>query len=302
MSCDPRAGFAYCRRAARASGSNFYYALWLLPPARRQAMFAVYSFCRAVDDVVDDGRSTEDAQEELARWRQELAACYEAFPVHPIAQALQEVARSYDIPRQLFEDILTGMGWDLAPRRYATFHELEQYCHYVAGAVGLVAIKVFGCRRPESQVFARALGTAFQLTNILRDVAGDAARGRLYLPQEDLERFRVSESQMRQLRGLSLPGPRLPDGQGQAGPQGTVPESVRALLAFEGKRAWEFFAQARAAVTRDDRLALTPALAMAAVYERLLHRLAAVDYDVFSHPVRLSTPQKVLMALRGALT
>ncbi len=274
------AGVAYCRAAARASGSNFYYALWLLPPARRDAMFAVYSFCRVVDDVVDDGWPADVAQRELAHWRREVDACYDGWPAHPITQALAPAVATYRIPRQLFEDILTGMAMDVPPRRYPTFQVLERYCYHVAGAVGLVAIRVFGCRRPESEAFARHLGTAFQLTNILRDVAADAAQGRVYLPQEDLARFGVTEAQLTQQR---------------------FDASFRALMVFEGTRARALFARARAAVTAADRLALTPALAMAAVYERLLDRLEAVDYNVFARPVRLPTPQKLLSAVAGAL-
>ncbi len=280
MPFDTHGGVAYCRRAARASGSNFYYALWLLSPARRDAMFAVYSFCRAVDDVVDSGRPVEMAQRELDRWGQEIARCYEGWSAHPITQALAPVVRRYQIPPSLFDDIVTGMAWDLTPRRYATFAELEQYCYYVAGAVGLIAIRVFGCRRPQSEIFARQLGLAFQLTNILRDVAEDAAQGRVYLPQEDLKKFRVSEAQMVS-RQFS--------------------DSMSALLQFEGTRARQAFAAARAAITREDRWALTPALAMAVVYERLLDQMAAARFDVFSHPIQLPKIQKLCLAVRGAL-
>ena len=274
------AGVAYCRAAARASGSHFYYALWLLPPVRREAMFAVYSFCRAVDDVVDNGRPAAAAQAELERWRQELAACYGGSPAHPVMQALRSAVARYQIPRRYLEEILTGMAWDLAPRRYATFSALEQYCDHVAGAVGLVAIRVFGCRRPESETFARHLGMAFQLTNILRDLDEDLSRGRLYLPQEDLARFGVSEDQLAR---------RVYD-----------PAFVN-LMAFQCARARAYLGRARAAVTPQDRWALTPALAMAAVYERLLDRLEALRYDVFSHPIRLSPAQQLWCALAGAL-
>lgn len=273
-------GSAYCRAAARASGSNFYYALWLLPPARREAMFAVYAFCRAVDDAVDAAPSTDAAHQELERWRREIAAAYGGWPAHPVAQALRAAVIAYDIPRQYPEDLLIGMAWDLSPRRYATFEELERYCYHVAGVVGLMAIRVFGCRRPESETFARALGTAFQLTNILRDIAVDAARGRVYLPQDELARFGVTEAQLRERR---------------------YDERFAALMAFEVARARAFFTAARRAITREDRWALTPALAMAAVYEQLLNEMARVRDDVFRHPIRLSTPRKLALALRGAL-
>ncbi|OGX41346.1 MAG: squalene synthase HpnD [Omnitrophica WOR_2 bacterium RIFCSPHIGHO2_02_FULL_68_15] len=273
-------GSGYCRRIARASGSNFYYALWFLPPARREAMFAVYSFCRVVDDVVDGPLSVEQKSHELSRWRQEVEYCCIGWPAHPVGQALRTVVSTYGIPRPLLDDLLTGMSWDLAPRRFETFEELSQYCYYVAGVVGLIAITVFGCRRPESERFARALGTAFQMTNILRDVAGDAVRGRCYLPQEDLARFGVTEAQLRDRR---------------------YDDRFAALMAFEANRARSFFTQARAAITREDRRALTPALAMTAVYERLLDEMARVRYDVFTHPIRLSTPRKLCLAFRGAL-
>lgn len=243
-------------------------------------MFAVYSFCRAVDDVVDSGGPPEAAQAELERWRRELAACCDGYPTHPVTQALRGVMTTYQVPRRSLEDLLTGMAWDLAGRRYATFADLAQYCDHVAGTVGLIAIRIFGCQRPESETVARCLGTAFQLTNILRDLNEDLDRGRLYLPQEDLARFGVSEDQLTR--------------------RAYDPAFV-ALMAFQSARARASFEQARAAVTPRDRWALTPALAMAAVYERLLDRLEAVGYDVFSRPIRLPAAQKLWLALAGAL-
>ena len=274
------AGASYCRTVARRSGSNFYYALWLLPPARREAMFAVYSFCRAVDDVVDSGWPTELAYAELERWRQELAACYEGRPVHPIAQALVFAVRRYDLPKAYLDDLLVGMSWDLSPRRYATWDELERYCYHVAGVVGLMAVRVFGCRGPQRDDFAKALATAFQLTNILRDVGGDADQGRIYLPQEDMARFGVEASDIQAHRETP---------------------ALTKLLAFEGARAREYFRRAYTVVMAQDRMALTPALAMAAVYERILGELERGGYAVFSRPVRLPTGRKLAVALGGAL-
>ena len=274
------AGRLYCRRAVRESGSNFYYALWMLPPSRREAMFAVYSFCRAVDDVVDSGWPVDRASQELERWRQELTGCYEGWPAHPITQALAGVVRTFSIPRALLDDLLVGMSWDLAARRYETFEELERYCYHVAGVVGLMAIRVFGCRRPESEQFAQHLGTAFQLTNILRDIREDAARGRMYLPLEDLKRFEVSAEAV--LRGAAS-------------------DRLRRLLAFEGERAKAFFDRAQAAVSREDRRALAPALAMASVNRRILSRLEARRYAPGLSRVRLPIPEKMWLALRGAM-
>ncbi len=264
---------AYCRRKASASGSHFYQALWLLPPARRQAMFAVYSFCRAVDDCVDEAEPAGQAREELAQWRSEVAACYEGNPAHPIGRALAPVVRRYEIPRKFLEDLIVGMEWDLKKRRYGTWEELQQYCYRVAGVVGLVAVRIFGCRDPKSDEFAIALGTAFQLTNILRDVAADAQRDRIYLPEEDLKRF--------------------------ANP--ALPEMVPGLVEFECDRARGYFAKAYSLVTPRDRWALAPALAMAAVYRRLLQRIAQSDGAFLSEPIRLPTAEKISLALKGAL-
>ena len=200
--------------------------------------------------------------------------------MHPITQALRGVVATYQIPQSYFEALLTGMTWDLTPRRYATFNELAQYCYYVAGTVGLMAIRVFGCRAPESEAFARRLGLAFQLTNILRDLASDAARGRVYLPQDELAQFGVSEAVL--IRGAR-------------------DEAVAALLRFQGARARHVFAEVRAAIPAADRRALAPALAMAAVYERLLDHLQAVRYDVFSHPVRMRAAEKFWLAFAGAM-
>jgi phytoene synthase len=263
---------AYCRRVAGKSGSHFYQALWLLPPERREAMFAVYSFCRAVDDCVDEGKPADQARRELAGWRREVAACCEGRPTHPIARALAGVVKRYRIPRQFLMDLIVGMEMDLEKKRYATFEELQAYCYHAAGVVGLMAVRVFGCRHPKSDEFAVALGTAFQLTNILRDVASDAQRGRTYLPEEDLKRF--------------------------GNP--ALSEMVPGLIAFECERARGYFAKAYAAVTAQDRWALTPALAMAAVYRRLLSRIAQSGGSFLSQPIRLAAHEKISLALKGA--
>ncbi|MBI1953724.1 MAG: squalene synthase HpnC [Candidatus Omnitrophica bacterium] len=263
---------AYCRRVAGKSGSHFYQALWLLPPERREAMFAVYSFCRAVDDCVDEGKPADQARRELEGWRREADACFEGRPTHPITRALSGAVKRYNIPRQLLLDLIVGMEMDLEKKRYATFEELQAYCYHAAGVVGLMAVRVFGCRNPKSDEFAIALGTAFQLTNILRDAASDAQRGRVYLPEEDLKRF--------------------------ANP--ALPEMVPELLAFECERARGWFAKAYAAVTAQDRWALTPALAMAAVYRRLLDRIESAGPAALAQPIRLSTGEKLSLALRGA--
>ncbi|MBI4313869.1 MAG: squalene/phytoene synthase family protein [Candidatus Omnitrophica bacterium] len=249
---------SYCSVAARLSRSNFYNALALLPKQRREAMFAVYSFCRAVDDAVDGcfekGEKGEErkAHLELQRWRQEIADVYEGCPHHPIGQALKDAVQVYGIPQSLWHDIITGMEWDLVRKTYPDFETLEQYCYYVAGAVGLIAIRVFGCKNPQSEQFAKSLGTAFQLTNILRDIQWDAAAGRVYLPEEDLAQFGIAPSQLAQAQ---------------------MPPALKELVMFERERAKRYFCRARSSVTPQDLKALTPAMRMAAVYETILDRM-----------------------------
>jgi phytoene synthase len=167
-------GFRYCGWITRNARSHFALGIRLLPKSRRQAMEAVYAFCRAVDDVVDDGKleATSRKLEELNRWRKELAACVEGFPTHPVTVDLQPVLKRYRIPVEHFEQILKGVEMDLTVRRYPTFEELKVYCQRVASAVGRISVRVFGCQHPAADRYATALGVALQLTNILRPAAG----------------------------------------------------------------------------------------------------------------------------------
>src|SRR2546427_9193573 len=196
---------AYCPALAKRSGSNFYYSFFFLPPDRRDAMHAVYAFCREVDSVVDEPESGSNPHDRLARWREELASLYrtERSTVAPPVEALSPVMtclgghiRRLGIPREYFDDIIAGVAMDLTIKRYATFRDLYQYCYRVASAVGLVCLKIFGARAPEAQTYAINLGIAFQLTNILRDLKTDGARARIYLPMVDLTRVGHSEQDL----------------------------------------------------------------------------------------------------------
>ena len=254
----------YCRWLTGISGSNFTLALRLLPKPRRQAMEAVYAFCRAVDDVVD--RQRPDAHGQLNLWRRELAAPY---PTHPVTVALQPVLRQYQIPIEHFEALIEGVEMDLTRRRYNSFEELKVYCEHVASVVGLIAIRIFGCRHPASQRYAKSLGVALQLTNILRDLKSDAEQGRVYLPLKELKQFGYSEQDLM---------------------SGRCTESFERLMSFQCERVHEFFAEARAAL-RESREAkkLFPAEIMGGVYALLLRRIEKLRYDVFSH--RISVPR-----------
>jgi phytoene synthase len=269
----------YCESRAAQSGSSFYYSFRLLPPERRRAITALYAFCREVDDVVDEVHDPAVARAKLAWWRTEVGAVFDGAPQHPVAQALVPVARSYRLPREHFDAVIDGMAMDLAQQRYADFADLERYCHRVAGVVGLMSAEIFGHEEASTAGFARDLGIAFQLTNIVRDVGEDARRGRIYLPQEDLARFGVSASAI--LRAREEPG-------------------FGALMAFEVERASAWYDRAMAQLAPRDRKAQRASLAMAAIYRALLDEIARDGYRVLDRRIALTPLRKLWIAWRTA--
>jgi phytoene synthase len=269
----------YCESRAAQSGSSFYYSFRLLPPERRRAITALYAFCREVDDVVDEVHDPAVARAKLAWWRTEVGAVYDGAPQHPVAQALVAVVRSYRLPREHFDAVIDGMAMDLAQQRYADFADLERYCHRVAGVVGLMSAEIFGHEEASTAGFARDLGIAFQLTNIVRDVGEDARRGRIYLPQEDLARFDVSASAI--LRAREEPG-------------------FGALMAFEVERARAWYDRAMAQLAPRDRKAQRASLAMAAIYRTLLDEIARDGYHVLDRRIALTPLRKLWIAWRTA--
>ena len=182
----------FVSRLTRKSRSNFFYAFLCLPRGQRDALYAVYAFCRIVDDAVDVGQDRDEQRRELARWREEIGRVYGGTPAHPAGERLQEAIRAFPIPRSVLDEIITGVEMDLDHPRYETFEDLYLYCYRVASAVGLACIEIFGYRDPRARDYAVHLGIALQLTNIMRDVQADARAGRVYLPQEDLRRFGVT--------------------------------------------------------------------------------------------------------------
>ena len=289
------AAFAYCRWLTGRSGSHFSSSFLLLPPDRRRAMEAVYAFCRAMDDIVDrEDAVAQEAQRELDAWRRELEACEAGFPAHPIAVALAEIRKRYGIPMDLFRKLITGVEMDLHRRRYATFEELKVYCEHVASVVGLISVRVFGCRHPDADRYATALGIALQLTNILRDLKIDAERDRVYLPQEDLSSFGVSESQLEKWGReapviLSLPK----DDQSR----------FQALMDFQFQRARQHFRDAAQALrSSGEGRKLLPARIMGEVYARLLRRIQDSGCDVFSRRIRVSRPEQSWIAVKCLIT
>ncbi len=272
------------RALTKASRSNFYYAFLFLPKPKRQALYAVYAFCRVTDDLVDEAltvaagpnpAATGTGLERLKCWRAEVESCFRGEATHPVTQALAEVIRDFRIPHRYFEELLNGVEMDLTKSRYATFAELQQYCYRVAGVVGLMCIEIFGYRQPATRAYAEHLGTAFQLTNILRDLAVDAEQGRIYLPQEDLRRFGYSEQDLLERRMTPV---------------------FSDLMRFQMERARQFYAAAQAILPQEERRTMLAAEIMSAIYSRILDRIEARGYDVFSDRVRLSDAQRLRLA------
>ncbi len=271
------ADYARCAAITRRASSNFYYAFVLLSAERRRALYAVYAFCRFVDDIADD-ESVRAPGPLLKRWREELDRAYRGEPGQPVSRALSDTVRRFHIPRAHFEQVIAGAEMDLERRRYATFEELRLYCYRVASAVGLICVEVFGYANPGARIYAEKLGVAFQLTNILRDVSEDAVRGRIYLPLEDLARFGVPEDDI--LRGVYSPN------------------FVR-LMEFEAERVRRFYREAQAALPAEDRPTLLAAEAMRLIYGDLLERITRSNYRVLGCRHAVSAPRKLYLVGRA---
>ncbi|WP_026182283.1 presqualene diphosphate synthase HpnD [Leeia oryzae] len=242
----------YCADKAAKSGSSFYYAFRFLPMERRQAMMALYAFCREVDDVVDEVSDEQVARAKLNWWRTELANAFSGQPQHPVTKALVPAIKTFALPMSEFEEILDGMEMDLNMVRYATYQDLLLYCHRVAGVVGQLSARIFGFKDESTLAYAHELGIAFQLTNIIRDVGEDVRRGRIYLPVEDLQSFQVPASELTRYQ-----------------------ESDRftALMLFEVERARASYKKALSLLPAVDRKTQRPGLMMAAIYHATLEEI-----------------------------
>jgi phytoene synthase len=265
----------YCQQKAAGSGSSFYYAFLFLPPERRRAITALYAFCREVDDVVDEATDPQLAGAKLAWWRQEVSGMFAGNPQHPVTRALQPALAPFGIGAQRLNEIIDGMEMDLTQARYLDFAALERYCYHVAGVVGLLASGIFGYSDPRTLEYAKNLGTAFQLTNIIRDVGEDARKNRVYLPLEDLQRFNVTAADLTHAR--QSPG-------------------FTALMQFQAARARAFYAKAMAALPAADRRAQRPGLIMAAIYSALLEEVERDGFQVLTQRTSLTPLRKLWIA------
>ncbi|WP_026687155.1 presqualene diphosphate synthase HpnD [Azovibrio restrictus] len=265
----------YCQQKAAASGSSFYYSFLFLPLERRQAIMALYAFCREVDDVVDECQDPALASTKLAWWRQEVERIGSGQPQHPVGQALQAAGRRFNLPGEQLLEIIDGMEMDLQQARYLDFKGLSLYCYRVASVVGLLAAEIFGFQDRQTLKYAHDLGMAFQLTNIIRDIGEDARRGRIYIPMDELKQFNVPAADIL---------------------NGRYSDNFTALMRFQLERAQRYYDQALEQLPPADRKSQRPGLVMAAIYRTLLKEIEAENFQVLHQRIALTPVRKLWLA------
>jgi phytoene synthase len=259
------------------SNTSFYYSFAMLPRHKREAITAVYAFCRYTDDIVDEEPDEHRKFARLRRWRMELGRALRSESEYALLNQLSAVARRFHIPVDHFYELIHGMEMDLTRTRYKTFDELRDYCYHVASSVGLMCRQIFGYKNESTREYAINLGIALQLTNILRDIKDDACKGRIYIPQEDLRRFGYSEADL--LAGRYTP-------------------AFVSLMRFQCDRARTYFDAARDALKDEDKYHFFAARIMWSIYAHLLRRIEASNYNVFERHIALPRSLKLLIAFR----
>jgi 15-cis-phytoene synthase len=286
-----RAAYSVCRHIARSAAKNFYYGFLVLPLRKRNALSAVYAFMRHADDISDDPTTPpEQRRAKLDEWMDALRRVVDGERTDdPVLFALADSQKRYNIPLELLEKLVHGTEMDVPENlqpsttgtpqlQYETFDQLYDYCYHVASVVGLVCIRIFGYRDSRAEGLAEKVGVAFQLTNILRDVKEDAGLGRVYLPREDFQRF-----------GLDV----------HALTNGSTATSMRPLLEFEAQRAHDFYGAAQELLPLIDEDSQPALSTLVEIYRRLLEKIIARNYDVFTERVRLSTAEKLAVMSKG---
>jgi phytoene synthase len=269
---------SYCRDKTRGSGSSFFYAFLFLPENKRRAMMALYAFCREVDDIADEVSEQQVALTKLDFWRDELARSFSGRAQHPVGKELHWAQSHFSLDEELLSEILDGMQMDILRRPILKPADLSLYAYRVAGVVGLLTIEIFGYKNRRSRDFATSLGEALQLTNILRDLSEDARMGRIYLPQSERARLRVSDQAFR---------------------DGEMDASMSQLLREYGDKAEAAYRQALALLPDEDRESLRPSLLMGSIYYAYLRQLRSIEYDVWRRPVRILPLRKIWIAWRA---
>ena len=265
----------YCQEKSAQSGSSFYYSFLFLPASQRRAIQALYAFCRVVDDIVDDCPDAHIANQKLTWWQSEIDRVFLEKPEHPIGFELLEAKNRYGLQKHLFEEILQGMRMDLQYSGYQTFDDLRLYCHCVASAPGLLAAQIFGFSDPKTLEYAKKLGVAFQLINIIRDIGEDTQRGRIYLPTQELEQFSVQESTILKAQ---------------------YSEPFKALMAFQSQRARDYYQQALEILPTTDRYSQRPGLIMGNIYLTLLSEIEKSEFQVLNQKIQLTPLRKLWIA------
>lgn len=268
----------YCKQKTAKSGSSFYYSFMFLSAEKREAITALYAFCREVDDIVDECSELQVAQVKLAWWRDEIEKLYQRTPIHPVTKALLPHVTKFNLDQALFNEIIDGMEMDLNFNRYADFKQLQLYCYRVASVVGLLSAQIFGLHNRKTLKYAHDLGMAFQLTNIIRDVGEDARRKRIYLPLDELAQFNVTEDDILKSRESA---------------------NVKALMDFQIHRAESFYDKALSQLPNEDRKSQIVGLMMAAIYRTLLREIQADGAEkVLNSRIALGALRKFTLALK----
>ncbi len=261
------------KEIAKGSKSSFYYAFNLLPADKRNAMNTVYAFCRQTDDIIDEGNEADDIKyERLRKWRIEFEKAFNGHSEYPLLNKLAKTISQFNIPIEPFFDLIIGMEMDLQKNRYLTFSDLQLYCYRVASTVGLMCIEIFGYKHKSAKDFAINLGIALQLTNILRDIKKDSEKGRIYLPQEDLQKFNYPETDIFQNKYDS---------------------NFKRLMKYESERAKHYFDLATQNLNLDDKSSMFAARAMQHIYKKMLDKIVEADYDIYQKNIKVSTFEKI---------
>jgi len=269
-----RQAYEECRRITKREARNFYYAFITLPFKKRLAIYAAYAFCRYCDDAVDEESTLEDKLKALSTLRQKLSEAYDDKPLDNVFIALADSAKTYKIPKEYFDEVISGVEMDLTKARYSNFEELRLYCYRVASAVGLVCIHIFGFKHPRAKKHAIDLGLAMQLTNILRDVREDLKRGRIYIPQDEMSRFGYKED--------DLIG-------------GVINEPQQKLMRFQAERAREYFNSGMKLMPYLSLRSRACPAVLAQLYRGILDRIESKGYNVFEGKISLSGREKALV-------
>jgi phytoene synthase len=267
----------YCQEKTANSGSSFYYSFLFLPKKKRLAITALYAFCREVDDIADAEMDNNIKLVKLEWWRSEIESLFAGSPNHPVTHALFTSIHNFKLDKKYFLEIIDGMEMDLEKVRFANFEELNLYCYRVAGVVGLLSASIFGYKDPQTLEYAKKLGLALQLTNIIRDVYEDSLRNRLYLPLDELEKFGVTEAQIFKRENT---------------------EAFHKLMSFHAERAHQCYKDAFDTLPLQDRYAQKTGTIMAAIYENTLNEMELDKLQVLKHKVVIPTPRKVIIALK----